>query len=87
MCVALVAAGGSGPAPLERFLMDACGRHVRVAVKAYWVLTAWMDDKDPKVTKLTTLAPLPPPLTRALAKPPLASRRGPRSMASTLTSL
>lgn len=42
LCVVLVS---QPEGALERFISDACARSVNVAVKVYWLLTAWMDDK------------------------------------------
>jgi len=43
LCVILV----MRPLPaLERFVVDSCANCVRIAVKVYWLLTAWMADKS-----------------------------------------
>jgi len=43
LCVILV----MRPLPaLERFIVDSCADCVRIAVKVYWLLTAWMADKS-----------------------------------------
>ena len=52
LCVILV----MRPLPaLERFIVDSCAGCIRIAVKVYWLLTAWMDDKSERDPQFVVL--------------------------------